>query len=44
MGDGQTLTITRLPLATNQTVHTLTPAAYAAATQESAAGPAEKSA
>jgi transposase len=36
--------ITRLPLATNQTVHTLTPAAYAAAMQESAAGPAEKSA
>jgi transposase len=33
--------LTRLPLATNQTVHTLTPAAYAAALQPT---PAEKSA
>jgi len=36
--------ITRLPQATNQTVHTLTPAAYAAALQQSTAAPAEKSA
>jgi transposase len=36
--------IIRLPQATNQTAHTLTPAAYAAAMQESTEAPAEKSA
>lgn len=36
--------ITRLPLATNQTAHTLTPAAYAAMQQQSAAAPAVESA
>jgi hypothetical protein len=36
--------IARLPQATNQTAHTLTPAAYAATLQQSAAAPADKSA